>query len=156
MNDPGRALRRLVCLVEDDPHDVELIRAALKEVAGDPEVAVFRSAMEAMDALVGPGAGTRRLPDLVLIDLKLPGVRGLELVRTLRSQARTKRIPLVAFTSSKEPGDIRDAYAAGATSYAVKPVSFDEFRAVVRTLADYWLHVNEARPRSAKEGEGVA
>ncbi len=145
----------LVAMIEDDPHDVELIKAALREVAGDPTVMVFRSATEAMDHLVGPRGASQRLPDLVLVDLKLPGMRGLDLLRTLRSQPRTQRLPLIVFTSSQEPSDIRDAYSAGATSYAVKPVSFDELRTVVRSIADYWLHVNEARP-SAAQGEGVA
>ncbi len=107
-------------------------------------IRVARDGAEALDQLFGPNAGVR-LPDLVLLDLKLPKVSGLEVLQKIRSVERTRGLPIVILTSSDEERDIVESYNLGANSYIRKPVDFDEFIDAVRQLGLYWLSMNRTR-----------
>lgn len=139
-----------ILLVEDNPADVELtLRALRKEKLGN-NVHVARDGEEALDFLFcrGPyeGRSFQRPPRIVLLDLKLPKVDGLEVLRQAKSDERTRSIPIVILTSSKEERDLVNGYHLGANSYIQKPVDFDQFRATVKQLGFYWVVVNEPPP----------
>ena len=146
----------LILLVEDNPDDVELTMRALKKSRIASEVVVVRHGAEALDFLFATGAYLGRnpdvQPDLVLLDLKLPKVDGLEVLRALRADARTRLLPVVILTLSNEEQDIVEAYRLGVNSYVRKPVDFDRFNDLLQCLGRYWLEVNEApihrRPRA--------
>lgn len=135
-----------ILVVEDDPNDVELVLRAFKKHRICSEV-VTRDGAEALDYLFGTGAydgrDTSSMPRLVLLDLKLPKVDGLEVLKRVRSDERTKFLPVVIFTSSKEDRDVIQGYSLGANSYVRKPVDFVEFSEAVRQLGLYWLILNE-------------
>jgi two-component system response regulator len=141
---------RFILLVEDNPDDEALTIRALKKNNIRNEVVVARDGSEALDYLFGRGvhAGrdTSALPQLVLLDLKLPKVDGLDVLRGIRGDARTKRLPVVILTSSNEDRDLLDGYHLGANSYVRKPVDFTAFMEAVRQLGLYWLVLNEAPP----------
>lgn len=138
----------LILLVEDNPDDVELTMRALKKSRIATEVVVARHGAEALDFLFARGAFVGRnpdvQPDLVLLDLKLPKVDGLEVLRTLRADARTHLLPVVVLTLSNEEQDILEAYRLGVNSYVRKPVDFDRFNELLQHLGRYWLEFNEA------------
>lgn len=138
---------RVILLVEDNPDDELLTLRALKKNNILNEVVVARDGVEALDFLFGTGkyAGrdTSVLPQLVLLDLKLPKVDGLNVLRRLRTDERTRLLPIVVLTSSKEEQDIVDSYSLGANSYIRKPVDFVQFTESVRQLGMYWLVLNE-------------
>jgi two-component system response regulator len=143
---------RKILLVEDNPDDVELTLHALKKSHVVNEIVVVHDGAEALDYLFFKGAYANRdksMPALVLLDLKLPKIGGLEVLRRIRSDERTKILPVVILTSSKEQQDMVNGYRNGANSYVRKPVDFDEFTKAVQTLGLYWLVVNEPPP----EGE---
>ncbi len=141
---------KLILLVEDDPDDEILTLRALRKTQVRHEVVVAHDGAEALDYLFAGGgyAGQcpARLPDLVLLDLKLPKVDGREVVRRLRADQRTRPLPVVMFTSSRERRDILDSYCCGANSYVHKPVDFAQLLEAIRQLALYWLDLNEEPP----------
>lgn len=141
---------RYVLLVEDNPDDEELTLVALQENHIGNPVVVVRDGAEALDYLfrTGPYAeiDTEALPVVVLLDLKLPKVNGLEVLRRLRENDRTKLLPVVILTSSKEEEDRLQSYALGANSYVRKPVDFRQFVDAVKQLGLYWLVWNEPPP----------
>jgi CheY-like chemotaxis protein len=139
--------KRLILLVEDNPDDVELTLRALKKTRIPIEVIVVRHGAEALEFLFASGAYSGRnpdvLPDLILLDLKLPKVDGLEVLRQVRSAPTTRFLPVVVLTLSNEEQDIAEAYRLGVNSYVRKPVDFDRFTELLRHLGRYWLEFNE-------------
>jgi two-component system response regulator len=144
----------VILLVEDNADDEALTLRALKKNNITNEVVVARDGAEALDYLFGTGAYASRdttvQPQVVLLDLKLPKVEGLEVLRRLRADARTKLLPVVILTSSNEEQDRMRGYGLGANSYVRKPVDFGEFIDAVRQLGMYWLLLNERPPLSAR------
>jgi len=142
--------KRIILLVEDNPDDEELTLMALKESNILNEVVVAHDGEEALDYLLATGKFAGRdpalLPQLVLLDLKLPKLGGLEVLQRLRTELRTQVIPVVVLTSSSEEEDILSSYRLGANSYVRKPVEFHRFVDAVRQLGLYWLLINEAPP----------
>jgi two-component system, response regulator len=138
-----------ILLVEDDPNDVELTLRALTKHMAASHVEVARDGAEALERLLGGDSPQRleTLPRLVLLDLKLPKMNGSEVLRALRGDPRTKTVPVVVLTSSREDRDISECYEIGANSYIVKPVDFSQFSEVVRQLGLYWLSLNELGAR---------
>lgn len=136
---------KVILLVEDNPDDEALtVRAfARSNIANRLDVA--RDGAEALEYLIGPQA--RPLPTLVLLDLKLPKVDGLEVLRRVRADDRTHALPVVILTSSREEQDLVESYRLGVNSYVRKPVDFTQFLQAVQTLGLYWLVINEAPPR---------
>ncbi len=128
-----------ILLVEDNANDAELTLRALKQRNLANQVFVCRDGTEALDFFFNGGT---RVPKVVLLDLKLPKVDGLEVLRRLKDDPRTKSIPVVVLTSSREEPDIERAYALGANSYIVKPVDFDAFARAVSDVGLYWLLLN--------------
>ncbi len=139
-----------ILLVEDNPDDLELTLHALRSERLKNYVHVVRDGEEALDFLFcrRPYANRsfERPVHLVLLDLKLPKVDGMEVLRVLKSDPRTRRIPVIILTSSREEMDLINGYELGANSYVQKPVDFDQFRAAVRQLGLYWLVVNVPPP----------
>jgi two-component system response regulator len=141
---------KVILLVEDNPDDEKLTVRALKKNNIVNDVTIARDGVEALDYLFGTGAYAGRdasvLPALVLLDLKLPRMDGQEVLRRIRADERTKRLPVVILTSSKEEQDLMNGYNGGANSYIRKPVDFTQFTEVVRQLGLYWLVLNETPP----------
>jgi CheY-like chemotaxis protein len=133
-----------ILLVEDNPHDEELTLHALKQNKLANRIHVARDGAEALEYLFGEGkhAG-RRNPRVVLLDLKLPKVDGLEVLKRMKENPETRRIPVVMLTSSREERDVIASYDSGVNSYITKPVDFEQFTAAVRQLGLYWLLLNE-------------
>lgn len=142
---------KIILLVEDNPDDEALTIRALKKNNIANRVEVARDGVQALDYLFGTGTHDGRdashLPQIVLLDLKLPKVDGLEVLKRIRSDDRTKFVPVTILTSSKEEQDLITSYASGANSYIRKPVDFTQFTEAVRQLGMYWLVLNEAAPR---------
>jgi two-component system, response regulator len=138
---------KAILLVEDNADDEALTLRALKKNNISNEIVVARDGVEALDYLFCTGAYAGRnsaaLPELILLDLKLPKLDGFEVLKRLRSNARTKLLPVVILTSSKERQDIVNGYGLGANSYVRKPVDFQQFLDGVRQLGLYWLVLNE-------------
>ena len=141
---------KIILLVEDNQDDEELALLAFHKGQVMNEVVVARDGVEALDYLfaTGPHSGREvsKLPQLMLLDLKLPKVDGLEVLRRIRADLRTSRLPVVILTSSREEEDLIRGYDLGANSYVRKPVAFDQFVAAVRQLQMYWLVLNEPPP----------
>jgi two-component system response regulator len=141
---------KTILLVEDNLDDEELTVRALKKSNLANNLAIARDGVEALDYLFGTGAHAGRdtsvLPGLVMLDLKLPKIDGLEVLRRLRADERTRRLPVVVLTSSKEEQDLITSYNLGANSYIRKPVDFNQFTDAVRQLGMYWLVLNEMPP----------
>ncbi|MCX6030098.1 MAG: response regulator [Chloroflexi bacterium] len=141
-----------ILLVEDNRMDVELTLYAFREAKLGNTVHVATDGGEALDYLFGRGKYADRadypLPDLILLDLKMPGIDGFEVLRQVKATPLLKRLPVVILTSSKEEGDRALSYDNGANSYLVKPVSFEGFLEVVRQIEGYWLVLNTAPPEA--------
>lgn len=135
-----------ILLVEDNPDDVELTLHALQEQNLSNRIEVVRDGAEALDFMFCAGAYAGRSninqPKLILLDLKLPKVSGLEVLKRIKSDARTSSVPVVVVSSSAEDRDIKQCYRLGVNSYIVKPVDFPQFSAAVRQLGLYWLLLN--------------
>ncbi|HRJ71864.1 MAG TPA: response regulator [Terrimicrobiaceae bacterium] len=144
-----------ILLVEDNPDDEELTLLAFRKNNIMNEVAVARDGVEALDYLFGTGSHAGRdldkMPSVVLLDLKLPKIDGLEVLRRLRADARTKRLPVVVLTSSTQEEDMVASYELGCNSYVRKPVNFAEFVDASRQLGLYWLLLNETPPNQRHE-----
>jgi two-component system, response regulator len=140
-----------ILLVEDNPDDEALTVRAFRKNNVSNEVVVVRDGAEALDYLFATGKHAGRpasaMPQVVLLDLKLPKMDGLEVLRRIRADERTRVLPVVILTSSKEERDLIDGYRFGCNSYVRKPVDFDEFIEAARQLGLYWLLLNEAPPK---------
>ncbi|GIJ46959.1 response regulator [Virgisporangium aliadipatigenens] len=132
-----------VLIVEDNPDDLELALHALRKSDFANAVEVARDGAEALDLLLKTGA---ELPKVILLDVKLPLVDGIEVLRELKKDARTRRVPVVMMTSSAEDRDLAAAYELGANSYIVKPVDIDQFYRAVQQVGKYWLMLNQGEP----------
>jgi len=141
---------KVILLVEDNPRDEALTMRALRKSNIVNDIIVARDGVEALDYFFGNKAQAEDdavvMPQLVLLDLKLPKIDGLEVLRRLRADQRTRRLPVVVFTSSSEEEDMISSYSLGANSYVRKPVEFEHFLEATKQLGMYWLVLNEAPP----------
>ena len=141
---------KIILLVEDNPSDIGLTQRALAKSHVANELVVAEDGQEALDYLFGAGADAGRevteLPALVLLDLKLPRVDGLQVLRQIRADERTSRLPVVILTTSREEQDVAQSYDLGANSYIRKPVDFTQFAQAVEQMGLYWLVLNESAP----------
>jgi CheY-like chemotaxis protein len=143
---------RWILIAEDNPHDAELTMAAIAEHRLANEMVVVRDGSEALDFLNARGAWASRrpgLPGVILLDLKMPKVDGLEVLRQVRSDPRFRLIPVVMLTSSAEECDIVESYRLGVNAYVVKPVAFQDFMRAVGQLGLFWALLNESPPAEA-------
>ena len=147
-----------ILLVDDSRMDIELTLDAFNQAHLSNRIEVASSGQQALDYLFGETQYADRtqhpLPDLVLLDLKMPGIDGFEVLQRVKQTPMLKRIPIVVLTSSKEEGDRALSYDIGANSYLVKPVDFTGFIDVVRQIEDYWLTLNVCAPLISKGSEG--
>lgn len=138
---------KVVLLVEDNPDDEELTRLAFEECRLANKLVIVRDGQEALDYLFATGKFSERdakeMPQVILLDLKLPKVDGLDVLQIVRADERTKLLPVVVLTSSKEEQDLIDSYSLGASSYIQKPVDYLQFVEAVRQLGLYWLVLNQ-------------
>jgi two-component system response regulator len=143
--------QKTILLVEDNPDDEALTLRALKQQGISHKVVVTRDGVEALEYLFGSGAYAGRdlnvMPQIILLDVNLPKIDGLEVLRRLRADARTQLLPVIMLTTSTEQHDLIDSYRLGANSYVRKPVNFTEFAEAVHHLGVYWLILNESPPR---------
>lgn len=142
--------KKVILLVEDSPDDADLVIRALRQSNLTNQVQVARDGVEAIEYLFPIAREEERdLPILMLLDLKLPKISGLEVLKRVRADERTHLLPVVILTSSREQQDVLAGYELGANSFVTKPVGFDAFAAAVRQLGLYWLLVNESPPTAA-------
>ncbi|MEE9353780.1 MAG: response regulator [Candidatus Thorarchaeota archaeon] len=132
--------KSLILLVEDDLDHVELTLRVLKELKVEHEIVVARDGAQALDFLLGGNMSVQ--PTLILLDLNMPKINGLDVLKRIRSEESTKRIPVVILTASREDKDIVDSYNLGANSYIIKPVDYEQFTIAVEQLGLYWLQLN--------------
>ena len=130
---------RTILLVEDNPDDAELALRAFRKISMPASVSVVRDGAEAIDFLMAAKA----MPSLVLLDLQLPKVHGLDVLRRLRAEKCSRRVPVVVLTSSSEESDIHSSYELGANSFVRKPVDYSQFIETAKILKAYWLEINE-------------
>lgn len=146
--------KKIILLVEDNPDDEELTKLAFAESRVANELVIARDGAEALDYLFATGKHAGRdvgeMPQLILLDLKLPKIDGLEVLRRIRADERTKLLPVVILTTSKEESDMIESYSIGANSYMQKPVDFTQFIDAVRQLGLYWLVLNQTPPSHCK------
>lgn len=143
---------KMIMVVEDNPDDEELTLRALRQGKVANDIVVTRDGSEALEFLFGTGKyasrDTKKLPAVILLDLKLPKLSGLEVLERLRADPRTKLIPVVVLTSSSEDEDMLRSYRSGANSYVRKPVEFGAFASAVGQLGIYWMLLNQPPPRA--------
>ena len=132
--------KSLILLVEDDLDHVELTLRVLKELKVEHEIVVARDGAQALDFLLGGNTSVQ--PTLILLDLNMPKINGLDVLKRIRSEESTKRIPVVILTTSREDKDVIDSYNLGANSYIIKPVDYEQFTIAVEQLGLYWLQLN--------------
>jgi len=152
-----------ILLVEDDPKDARLTIRELENASVRNHIELARDGEEALDFLFCRGAYSERSlecpPALILLDLKLPKVDGLQVLREIKAERQTRTIPVVVLTSSREEKDLVESYKLGVNSYIQKPVDFDQFRQTIQTLGLYWMVVNQPPPRkiftSAADAERI-
>lgn len=144
-----------ILVVEDDTDDAAIAVRALRDHVDSHEVVVVSDGADARDFLNAVGAYSHRYvcdtPDLVLLDMKLPKMDGLALLRTIRSEQRTRAIPVVVLTASDEESEVMSAYSMGANSYIRKPVDYDAFSLAIREVCRYWLTVNRPPPKPTED-----
>jgi two-component system response regulator len=141
---------KIILLIEDNPDDVRLTKRAFKKSNIANELVVMNNGLDALSYLVDASSGlgtSASMPAVILLDLKLPKMDGLEVLKRIRADDRLRRLPVVILTSSKEEQDILKSYDLGANSYIRKPVDFDQFTTAVHQLGLYWLLLNEAPPK---------
>jgi CheY-like chemotaxis protein len=147
---------KTILLIEDNPSDIALTKRALEKARISNQLVVAEDGQEALDYVFGAGAYAGRdpadIPMLTLLDLKLPKVSGPDVLRRIRSDARTKRMPVVILTSSNQEQDLAASYDLGVNSYIRKPVDFNQFASAVEQLAMYWLLLNEPPPKGERSG----
>ncbi len=135
-----------VLLIEDNRHDMEMIIEALRERGVEDHIRTFKDGAAALDYFFGPGGCLQReavhLPKLILLDLKLPKIGGLDILKRIKSDERTRFIPTIVFTSSNEAGDRIECYLSGANSYVVKPLDADSFSQHIADIRSYWVEMN--------------
>ena len=140
-----------IVIVEDDPNDAELIARVLRKHNLSNKLILLKDGAEAIDFLFAQGPytsqGPSATPKVILLDLKLPKVNGIEVLQRLKSAERTRNIPVVVLTSSREERDLKDAYGLGVNSYVTKPINFEEFAKAVAELGLYWLMLNKPPDR---------
>jgi two-component system, response regulator len=143
--------RRTILLVEDNPDDVALTVRALRQSLVVCDLVIAQDGLAALDYMLGAGIYSGRdlseMPRVILLDLKLPSVTGLETLQRIRTDERTRFVPVIVLTSSREEQDVAASYSLGANSYLRKPVEFVEFIEMVRYIGYYWLDLNEPPPR---------
>jgi two-component system response regulator len=143
---PGNG--KYILLVEDNPDDEELaLRALQRSVSGRARVEIARDGAEALEFVFSHGD---RLPEVVLLDLKLPKLSGIDVLRRLRADPRTRILPVVVLTSSSEDLDVIESYRAGANGYVRKPVDFDQFSRTVGDVGNFWIGLNESPNRPGR------
>jgi CheY-like chemotaxis protein len=150
--------QRHILLAEDDPHDEELTLSALEEYHVANKIFVVHDGEEVLDYLYYRGKFETRAvgnPDAVLLDLKMPKVNGLEVLKIIKADAHLKMIPIVVLTSSRETPDVIECYQYGVNAYVVKPVDFGEFVKAVKQLGVFWAGVNEPPPHTVREETSV-
>jgi two-component system response regulator len=135
--------RKTILLVEDNPDDLALAEVAFKQLDLRHDLAFAGDGNEALDYVLGGPSAKRREPNLIILDLKLPGMDGFEVLSRIRADARGAALPIVVLTSSVEERDVSKCYRLGANSYVRKPTDFDEFVPVLGTIVRYWLELNQ-------------
>lgn len=149
---------RVILLVEDNPNDVELTLRAFEKSNVTNQIVVARDGEQAIQYLFSTGPHASRdpkvMPEVVLLDMKLPKIDGLGVLRRMRADERTKRLPVVMLTSSKEEKDVVSSYDLGANSFVRKPVDFAEFVDAAKHLGVYWLVMNEPPPHAERNSDG--
>jgi two-component system, response regulator len=148
-------IERTILLIEDNPDDIDLTIRALKKNKIENQIVVMTDGAAAVDYLLNQGAYANAeetvMPSLILLDLKLPKMGGLEVLQNIRSHLRTKLLPVVILTSSREDRDLLIGYSLGANSYIRKPIDFNQFMYTVEQLERYWLIINELPPISGED-----
>jgi CheY-like chemotaxis protein len=146
---------RTILLVEDNASDEKLTLVAFRRSGIESEITVVRDGAEALDYVFGTGRFAERdprvLPSVVLLDLKLPRIDGLEVLRRIRSDERTRLLPVVVLTASREQQDVELSYSLGANAYVRKPVDFTEFAETAKVLSHFWLLLNEPLPETSRK-----
>lgn len=131
-------------LIDDDPNDIELVQLAIQDLNSIHTLDILTDGAQAVEYLMGSErqAPVSQLPQFVLMDLKLPKLTGIEVLRAIRQDRRTRFLPVVIMTSSSEDSDLRDCYDSGVNSYVVKPLDFQQFQEFVRFVGSYWMTIN--------------